>query len=61
VGLVLGFVAGIWFAERVRLGDGRLAWPATRRAVAAVGLAMAIEFAAAAAVAGVWLLGVLLA
>src|SRR4051794_6334173 len=29
VGLVLGFVLGIWLAERARLGPGR-AWPATR-------------------------------
>ncbi|MFG1610518.1 DUF456 domain-containing protein [Actinoplanes sp. NPDC049265] len=58
VGLVLGFVLGIWLAERARLGPGQ-AWPSTRRALGAVGLSLLIEFAAALAVAVIWLLGVL--
>jgi uncharacterized protein YqgC (DUF456 family) len=60
VGLVLGFVLGIWLAERVRLGAGR-AWPSTRQALAAVGLSLLVEFAAALGVAVVWLFGVLAA
>ena len=46
VGLVLGFVLGIWLAERVRLGPGR-AWASTRGALGAVGLSLMVELAAA--------------
>jgi uncharacterized protein YqgC (DUF456 family) len=58
VGLVLGFVLGIWLAERVRLGAGQ-AWPSTREALSAVGLSMLVEFTAAVGITVVWLLGVL--
>jgi uncharacterized protein len=60
VGLVLGFVLGVWLAERARLGAGR-AWPSTRQALAAVGLSMLVEFIAAVAIAAIWLTGVLAA
>jgi uncharacterized protein YqgC (DUF456 family) len=56
LGLVLGFVLGVWLAERARLGPGR-AWPSTRAALGAVGLSMLVELVAALIVAGVWLLG----
>lgn len=58
VGLVLGFVLGIWLAERARLGPGR-AGPSTSGALAAVGLSMLVEFAAALGVAVVWVFGLL--
>jgi uncharacterized protein YqgC (DUF456 family) len=58
VGLVLGFVLGLWLAERVRLGPGQ-AWPSTRSALGAVGLAILVEFAAALAIAVVWVFGLL--
>ncbi|GAA4715926.1 DUF456 domain-containing protein [Phytohabitans rumicis] len=54
VGLVLGFVLGVWLAERVRLNDTRLAWPSTKHALKAAGLSMLIELAAALAIAAVW-------
>jgi uncharacterized protein YqgC (DUF456 family) len=60
VGLVLGFVLGVWLAERVRLGPGQ-AWASTKQALAAVGLSMLVEFTAALGVAAVWVLGLLLA
>jgi hypothetical protein len=60
VGLVLGFVLGIWLAERVRLGPGQ-AWPSTRGALGAVGLSLLVEFAAALGVAVVWVFGLVLA
>ena len=60
VGLVLGFVAGVWLAERVRLGDAAQAWPSTRRALAAVGLGMLVEFTAALGIAVIWMFGLLL-
>ena len=59
VGLVLGFVLGIWLAERVRLGNAAQAWPSTRGALAAVGLSMLVEFAAALGIAVVWVFGLL--
>jgi uncharacterized protein YqgC (DUF456 family) len=58
VGLVLGFVLGIWLAERARLGPGQ-AWSSTRQALAAVGLSMLVEFVAALSLAVVWLIGLL--
>ncbi|PZF91552.1 DUF456 domain-containing protein [Micromonospora deserti] len=61
VGLVVGFVGGVWAAERLRLGDSRLAWPATKHAVAAAGLSMLVEFLAGLLVAAVWVLGLVLA
>lgn len=60
VGLVLGFVLGMWLAERARLGSGR-AWPSTRGALGAVGLSLLVEFAAALGVAVVWVFGLLAA
>lgn len=60
VGLVLGFVLGIWLAERARLGPGQ-AWPSTRGALGAVGLSLLVEFTAALAIAVVWVFGLLAA
>ncbi|MEV0901862.1 DUF456 domain-containing protein [Actinoplanes sp. NPDC049802] len=56
VGLILGFVLGIWLVELQRLGIER-AWPSTRSALAAVGLSLLVEFAAALAIAVLWLFG----
>ena len=53
VGAVLGFVLGVYLAERLRVG-GAGAWPATRRALAAVGWSMAIELTAALLIIGTW-------
>jgi len=60
VGLVLGFVLGLWLAERARLGPGQ-AWPSTRAALAAVGLSMLVEFAAALGIAVLWIFGLVAA
>jgi len=54
VGVVLGFVLGVYLAERVRLGAGGTAWPSTRSAMAAVGWSMLIELMAGLLVAGTW-------
>ena len=56
-GLVIGFVLGVWVAERARLGDFGKAWPSTKHALKAAGLAMLIELATALSIAGVWVLG----
>ncbi|HEY0696900.1 MAG TPA: DUF456 domain-containing protein [Micromonospora sp.] len=57
VGLIVGFVFGVWLAERARLGDTRLAWPSTKYAVKAAGLAMLIELSVGLAIAVVWVVG----
>ncbi|MEW2380795.1 DUF456 domain-containing protein [Micromonospora sp. NPDC047707] len=61
VGLLLGFVAGVWGAERLRLGSNALAWPATVQALKAAGLSMLVEFLAGLTVAGLWVAGLLFA
>ncbi|MEV0716103.1 DUF456 domain-containing protein [Asanoa sp. NPDC050611] len=59
VGLVIGFVAGIWLAEIARLGDSKLAWPSTKHAIKAAGLAMLVELASALFIAITWTAAVL--
>ena len=53
VGAVLGFVLGVYLAERVRVG-GPAAGPATRRALAAVGWSVAIELTAGLLIVAAW-------
>ena len=60
VGLPLGFVAGIWVAERIRFGDAAAAWPSTRQAVLGAGLSVLVELCAAGLVLGTFLAGVVL-
>ncbi len=57
VGLILGFVLGIYLAELARLG-ARDAWPATKHALKAVGLSMLIELSAALLAGATWAVGV---
>jgi uncharacterized protein YqgC (DUF456 family) len=59
VGLVIGFVLGVWLAERARLGDNALAWPSTRSALKAAGLAMLIELGTALSIAVTWIAGLI--
>ena len=59
VGLVLGFVLGVYVAEVQRVGRGR-AWPSTRAALRAVGLSVLIELAAGLLAALTWVAGVVL-
>jgi uncharacterized protein len=54
IGLPVGFVLGIYLAELPRVGRA-MAWPATKHALTAVGLAMLIELVAAFTAAGIWL------
>ena len=58
VGLIIGFVLGVYLVERARLGPGR-AWPSTKQAMAAAGMAMLIEFTTALGIAVVWIFGLL--
>jgi uncharacterized protein YqgC (DUF456 family) len=61
VGAFLGFVGGVYGAERLRLGTHGAAWPSTMHALKAVGLSMLIELGAGLLIAGAWLAAVLLA
>ena len=56
VGLVLGFVLGVYLSELDRVGR-ELAWPTTRSALRAVGLSILIELAAGVLAALIWLVG----
>jgi uncharacterized protein len=56
VGLLVGFVVGVYLAELQRVGREQ-AWPSTRHALAAVGVSVLIELAAALLAAVVWLAG----
>ncbi len=58
VGAVLGFVGGIYLAERSRLGRDA-AWPSTTVSLQAVALAIGIELTAGLAIAVMWLAAVL--
>jgi uncharacterized protein len=60
VGAFLGFVLGVYLAERLRLGNHALARSSTRHALKAVGLSILIELGAGLLVAGAWLATVLL-
>jgi uncharacterized protein len=57
VGILVGFVLGIYVAEFRRLGRQQ-AWPSTKAAMKAVGTSIAIELLAALLAAGVWGIGV---
>ena len=57
VGMFIGFVLGIYLAERTRLGAAR-AWPSTVHALKAVGVSILIELVAAFLAAVTWAVGV---
>lgn len=59
IGLFLGFVLGVYVAERRRLG-AEPAWPSTMAALRAVGLSILIELAAGVLAAGCWVVGLVL-
>jgi uncharacterized protein YqgC (DUF456 family) len=57
VGIFLGFVAGVYVAERERVGPTQ-AWPSTKHALRAVGLSILIELAAGVLATLCWVAGV---
>lgn len=59
IGLVLGFVLGVYLSELARLRDTRRAWPATLAALRAAGIALLVELAGALVAAGAWLAAVI--
>lgn len=60
IGLVLGFVLGVYLSERLRLNDHMQAWSSTKHAIKAAGLSIVIELGAGLTIALVWLGAVLL-
>jgi uncharacterized protein len=60
VGLVVGFVAGVYASELQRVGTQR-AWGTTKHALRAAGLSVLIELAAGLLAAVTWLAGALVA
>lgn len=61
VGLLLGFVLGVYLAELARLGGRDAAWPSTRHALGAVGWSIVIELVTGLLAAAVWVGGLVLA
>jgi uncharacterized protein YqgC (DUF456 family) len=59
VGLVVGFVAGVYVAEAARLKDAQRAWSSTVAALRAVGLSIAIELVGGLLAAATWAAGVI--
>jgi uncharacterized protein YqgC (DUF456 family) len=59
VGLVLGFVLGVFLAELAQRRDRRRAWASTVHAVKGVALSVGVEFAAALLATAFWVVGVL--
>ena len=60
VGFFVGFIGGLLVIELLRLKDWAVAWPATKRALGAVGLSVAVELFAGLLIAGVWLAAVVI-
>ncbi|MGL4173230.1 MAG: DUF456 domain-containing protein [Actinomycetota bacterium] len=58
-GVILGFMGGIYLAERFRSGSHTLAWPATQKALVATGWSVVIELVAAMLIIFTWLAGVI--
>lgn len=59
VGLLVGFVLGVYVAEYHRLRSRSSAWSSTKLALRAVGLSLAIELFGALVASGIWLAAVL--
>nr|WP_198428677.1 DUF456 domain-containing protein [Nocardia bovistercoris] len=57
VGLLIGFVLGVYLSELQRLGNNELAWPATKHALKGVGLSMLVELFGGLLATGVWVAG----
>ena len=55
VGVFLGFIAGIYAVELLRLHDHRAAWPSTVHALKAAGVSVLIELVAGLVIAAIWL------
>lgn len=59
IGLIIGFVLGVYLAELSVRKDQRLAWTSTKHAMKGVALSILVELAGALLAAAVWLSAVL--
>ncbi len=59
IGAAPGFLAGLYTAERVRLGAHGPAWVSTRDALRAIGFAVPVELVICLLIASAWLAAVL--
>lgn len=60
VGLVIGFVLGVYLAELANRRDQRVAWASTKHALKGVALSVGVELAGALLATAAWLFGVYL-
>jgi len=60
VGLIVGFVAGVYLAELAHRRDNRRAWASTVHAVKGVALSMGVELAGGLLATAAWVIGLLL-
>jgi uncharacterized protein len=60
VGLVIGFVLGIYLAELANRRDQRMAWTSTKHALKGVALSVGVELAGALLATAAWAFGVYL-
>jgi uncharacterized protein len=60
IGLVIGFVLGVYLAELGKRGDQRVAWASTKHAIKGVALSMGVELAGALLATVAWVAGVYL-
>ena len=58
VGLVIGFVLGVYLAELANRRDQRLAWTSTKHALKGVALSVGVELAGALLATVAWVFGV---
>jgi uncharacterized protein len=54
VGLLVGFIGGVWLAEAGRMGGFDKAWPSTKQALLGAGLSILIELVAAVLIIMTW-------
>ena len=59
VGLLLGFVLGLFLMEYLRIKDGKAAWNSSWQIIKAAGIGIIVEFSCAALAAGVFAGGVI--
>lgn len=60
VGLLLGGLAGVWLAERARLGDGSSATVSTRATARGIGIGVLVEVTAGLAMLATWVVAYVL-
>jgi hypothetical protein len=61
LGLLLGFLLGVFLAELARLGSVDAAWPSTRQALGAAGWSILIELGAGLLATAGWIVGMVVA